>query len=169
MMKQIQLAGFLFLAIALISCGTTKKTGTTMTKNEEAQKQLEHFPKEKKGYKRYVILLPAKGAEEADLKVELMPGKVMPTDCNTRSLNGKIAEKDLQGWGYTYYEFSSNGTVVSTMMACPDSKKTERFVGARTEQIRYNSKLPVVVFVPDGYELKYRIWNAGGTSDAAVK
>ncbi|MCD2422005.1 serine protease inhibitor ecotin [Niabella pedocola] len=169
MMKKFQLAGFLFFAMALISCSTTKKTANTVERNEAAQKQLEHFPKEKKGYKRYVILLSEKGASESDLKLELIPGKVLPTDCNTRSLNGKIVEKDVQGWGYTYYEFSSNGTVVSTMMACPDGKKTEKFVGAKPEQLRYNSKLPVVVFVPDGYELKYRIWNAGNTADAAVK
>lgn len=169
-MKKFQLAGFLFLAMALISCSTTKKTGTTVVKNEDAQKQLEHFPKEKKGYKRYVILLPAKGnAAEADLKLELIPGKVMPTDCNTRSLNGKIVEKDLKGWGYTYYEFATNGTVTATMMACPDGKKVEKFVGARPEQIRYNSKLPVVVFVPEGYELKYRIWSAGEAADAFLQ
>ncbi|WP_018629537.1 ecotin [Niabella aurantiaca] len=168
-MKRFQLAGFLFIAMALISCSTTQKTGKTVVKNEEAQKQLEHFPKEKKGYKRYVILPPEKGSSEADFKLELIPGKVMPTDCNTRSLNGKIVEKDLRGWGYSYYEFATNGTVISTMMACPDGKKVEKFVRAKSEQIRYNSKLPVVVFVPDGYELKYRIWNAGSTTDAAVK
>jgi ecotin len=27
--------------------------------------------------------------------------------------------------------------------------------------INYNSKLPVVVYVPEGMDLKYRIWKAG--------
>ncbi len=139
-----------------------------MKTNEEAHQQLQHFPKEKKGYKRYVIELPAQKEEAADLKLELIAGKVMPADCNTRSLNGRMEEKELKGWGYNYYEFSTNGTVVSTMMACPDSKKTEKFIAARSELIRYNSKLPVVVFVPEGYTLKYRIWNAGNAAEAPV-
>ncbi len=27
--------------------------------------------------------------------------------------------------------------------------------------LRYNSKLPVVVYVPEGFEVRYRIWQAG--------
>lgn len=27
--------------------------------------------------------------------------------------------------------------------------------------VRYNSKLPVVVYVPEGVEVRYRIWSAG--------
>jgi ecotin len=26
--------------------------------------------------------------------------------------------------------------------------------------LRYNSKLPVVVYVPNGFEVRYRIWRA---------
>ncbi|ANH81040.1 ecotin [Niabella ginsenosidivorans] len=167
-MKKNQLVMFLGLVITLLSCGSSKKTVTTV-QNKDAESQLVHFPKAKPGFKRYVITVPASPAEEKELKLELIAGKVMPTDCNTRSLNGRLEEKTLQGWGYTYYEFKTNGTVVSTMMACPDNKKTDKFVEAKPELIRYNSKLPVVIFVPDGYEVKCRIWQAGASFEAAEK
>jgi len=49
------------------------------------------------------------------------------------------------------------------MMACPDGSKHSAFVaadlGANALQ-RYNSRLPIVVYVPKGTEVKYRIWQA---------
>ncbi|RQW83332.1 MAG: proteinase inhibitor I4 serpin, partial [Methylococcus sp.] len=39
-----------------------------------------------------------------------------------------------------------------------------RFVtlGGEPYLIRYNSKLPVVVYVPKGNEVRYRVWRADG-------
>jgi ecotin len=41
--------------------------------------------------------------------------------------------------------------------------KEERFItiGGDPFLIRYNSRLPVVVYVPKGVEVKYRVWSAG--------
>jgi len=36
----------------------------------------------------------------------------------------------------------------------------KQFVHGEPLQIRYNSRLPVVVYAPKGYEVRYRIWNA---------
>lgn len=51
------------------------------------------------------------------------------------------------------------------MMACPeDSKPQVKFVTANLGDAamqRYNSRLPIVVYVPQGVEVKYRIWEAG--------
>ena len=57
---------------------------------------------------------------------------------------------------------------MSTMMACPDNTTVEAFVPVRGEGtfLRYNSKLPVVVFVPEGFELRWRIWQAGAVQEA---
>jgi len=48
-------------------------------------------------------------------------------------------------------------------MACPEGEKTDQFVQVRGDGFlqRYNHKLPVVVYVPEGYEVRYRIWSAG--------
>jgi ecotin len=38
----------------------------------------------------------------------------------------------------------------------------ERFIAISGEPylIRYNSRLPIVVYVPEGVEVRYRIWKA---------
>ena len=51
-----------------------------------------------------------------------------------------------------------------TLMAVdPDAPKVARFIqlGGEPYLIRYNSRLPIVVYVPDGVEVRYRIWAAG--------
>ena len=37
---------------------------------------------------------------------------------------------------------------------------------AESTLVRYNSRLPVVVFVPEGMALRYRVWRAGAAQDA---
>ena len=120
---------------------------------------LKPFPAATDSLVRYVIKLEEK-ADEFAYKVELIPGKVMLVDCNRHGLNGKIEEKDLEGWGYNYYVFSSNGQVFSTQMMCFDPKE-EKFVSSQSLIVRYNSKLPIVIYAPKGYEIRYRIWEAG--------
>jgi ecotin len=45
----------------------------------------------------------------------------------------------------------------------PNALKVPRFVPLAGEPylIRYNSRLPVVVYTPTGVEVRYRIWSAG--------
>ena len=55
------------------------------------------------------------------------------------------------------------GGPVSTLMALPpDAAKTEAFVQVSGEGFmqRYNSQLPFVIDVPEGFEVRYRIWAA---------
>jgi ecotin len=44
----------------------------------------------------------------------------------------------------------------------PDAPKVERFItlGGEPRLLRYNSRLPLVVYVPDGVEVRYRFWRA---------
>ena len=51
-------------------------------------------------------------------------------------------------------------------MACPDNELIEKFVAAQGNFGRYNSQLPVVVFVPKEVELKYKVWKAHDTKVA---
>lgn len=45
-------------------------------------------------------------------------------------------------------------------MACQEPK-TEKFVSLRDNTLRrYNSRSPIVAYVPKGYEVRYRIWSA---------
>ena len=52
-----------------------------------------------------------------------------------------------------------------TLMAVdPNAPKVVRFItlGGDPYLIRYNSRMPIVVYVPEGVEVRYRIWTAGG-------
>jgi ecotin len=58
-------------------------------------------------------------------------------------------------------------------MACPPgTENSEKFVAVQGDGYlqRYNSKLPVVVYVPKGFEVRYRTWSAQpGTGVAEVE
>jgi ecotin len=125
---------------------------------------LDAFPEAAEGMERLVIQLPHKErGEEDDFKVELIPGKVMLTDgVNNVRLGVTISPQPLKGWGYTYYNVTGSDAVMSTMMAAPeDAQKVEQFVQGKSLFIRYNSRLPIVVYVPEGHAVRYRLWNAG--------
>jgi len=111
---------------------------------------------------RYVIELPA--LEDESLKqVELIIGKTVPTDgVNRHFFGGKITRETIQGWGYSYYELKAIGPMAGTLMAGPpDAPKVDTFVPVRhgVGLLRYNSKLPLVVYVPEGVEVNYRLWS----------
>ena len=132
--------------------------------------QLKAYPPAKDGMSRFVIELPHKErGEEDSFKVELIVGKVMLTDgVNQIRLGNKIERKVIKGWGYSYYEVAESGAAISTMMAAPEgAPKVKKFVKMAPLQIRYNSRLPVVIYVPKGYEVQYRIWSASETMEKA--
>ena len=161
-----QLAKIMLLAMALVSFAGVASAQSKKVM-EEREKLLSPYPQAEAGMVRHVIFLDKK-ADESLFKVEIVPGKVMNVDCNLHTLMGQLEEKDVQGWGYTYYNFTSNGQTRSTMMACNEPNK-DRFVSAQTQLVRYNSKLPIVVYAPEGYGIKYRIWKAGKTQAFPVK
>ena len=128
-----------------------------------APNPLDAFPAAQPGMQRVVIELPEKSRQqEGEFKVELITGKMMITDgVNLVRLGAHIDAQNLKGWGHTYYEVQPASHSLSTMMAAPEgSPKVEKFVSAPPILINYNSRLPVVVYLPDGYQLRYRIWEA---------
>lgn len=127
-----------------------------------ASDEMKPYPAAQDGYKRMVIHLQALADEDAN-KLELIIGKTMKVDCNRHRFGGQITEETAKGWGYPYYVLKSVTGPMSTLMACPpDQKEQEAFVQVRGDQalLRYNSKLPVVVYVPVDFEVHYRIWTA---------
>ena len=133
---------------------------------------LDAFPEAKEGMQRLVISLPGKqGSEEESLKVELIVGKEMLTDgVNRVRLANTIEAHTLKGWGYSYYEVTGSSEVMSTLMAPPEgAPKVQQFVAGAPVLVRYNSRLPIVVYVPAGLELRYRIWRAADTFNKAVE
>ncbi len=124
--------------------------------------QLKAFPSAENGMQRYVIVLPHKEREEEGAyKIEIIAGKNMLTDgVNQIRLASSIEAVPLTGWGYTYYEVTGKDLIMSTLMATPEgTRQVERFVRGESILISYNSRLPVVIYAPEGYEIRYRIWS----------
>lgn len=125
--------------------------------------ELKAFPVAKEGMERFVIVLSQKErGKEDSFKVEIIVGKEMFADgVNLVRLGNTIEPRSLNGWGYTYYEVTGSSEILSTMMASPEGvPMVKKFVTASPLQVPYNSRLPIVVYVPTGHEVQYRIWKA---------
>ena len=134
-----------------------------LTASTDIPSQLKAFPGATEGFNRLVIQLPHKQrGEEDNYKLELIAGKTMMTDgVNKLRLGSILDPQTLTGWGYTYYQVIGSDNVMSTMMAVPEGhQQVEEFVGGNPLLIRYNSRLPIVIYAPLGYEIRYRIWQA---------
>ena len=137
-----------------------------------AADNMKAFPPAGEGMVRHVLQLPPQ-ADESGFKLELIVGKTVETDAGNRYFfGGRIEEETIKGWGFTRYVVSDLGPLAGTLMAVdPNAPKVARFVtlGGAPYIIRYNSRLPVVVYVPKGVEVRYRIWTAGAEVKAIEK
>lgn len=148
-----------------------KKTGSVMLAllfiaalSIHAGDNMKAFPPAEEGMVRHVLQLPRQDDESA-FKVELMVGKTVHIDKeNNYFFGGKIERSSIPGWGFTKYTVGKLGPMAGTRMAVdPNAPKADRFItlGGEPYLIRYNSRLPVVIYVPEGVEVRYRIWSAG--------
>ncbi len=131
---------------------------------DEATDNMKAFPPAEAGMVRYVLKLP-KQEDESAFKVELQVGKTVQLDeANRYFFGGKIEEKTIEGWGFPRFVVSKLGPMGGTLIAVdPKAPKVDRFITLRGDPhlIRYNSRLPIVVYVPEGAEVRYRIWQVG--------
>ena len=116
------------------------------------------FAEAKEGYERFIVNVP-KSENDYDRRIELLIGKEMMVDCNHHSFSGEIKHMVLKGWGYSYLEVDNIQSGPTTLMACQEPEKL-KYIYIRDELRRYNSRMPMVIYVPKGYEVRYRIWNA---------
>lgn len=144
----------LLLSVLLIGA-----CASAMSQNDD----LKPWPAASAGESRHVIRLEAMD-DEANHSVELVIGKDLEIDCNRHWFGGKLERQVVSGWGYPLYRLTSVAGPASTMMACPGEERRSAFVAVNLEDpmLRYNSKLPIVVYVPDGFRVRYRTWSADG-------
>jgi ecotin len=130
------------------------------------------FPPAEEGMVRYVLKLPRQ-ADESAFKMELIVGRMVQVDeLNRYFFGGKIEMETIKGWGFPLYRVKKLGPMAGTLMAVdPNAPKVDRFVtlGVDPYIIPYNSRLPIVVYVPEGAEVRYRIWTAGAEVKAIEK
>lgn len=148
-----RMAALLLTALALLATG----------QGADIARELKAFPAAGEGMSRFVIILPPERDEEL-LKVQLLIGKTVKLDAQNRYFfGGRIESETIPGWGYERYVLKSLGLMAGTLMAVdPNEPKVGRFItlAGEPELLRYNSRLPLVVYVPDGVEVRYRIWRA---------
>lgn len=128
----------------------------------EFAEAMKPYPVADEGFVRTVFRIP-EIENEVDRKVEVIVGKTLMVDCNRVWFSGELERRVAKGWGYPYFVLSEVGGPASTMMACPpEQDQTEAFVQVQGGGFvqRYNSKLPVVTYVPEGFSVRYRIWVA---------
>lgn len=134
------------------------------------EQDLEPWPPAPAGETRFVIRLPAL-EDEASRRIELRIGKDLEVDCNRHWFGGKLEREVVVGRGYPMYRLVDVAGPASSMMACPEEEKRMAFVAINLDDpfVRYNSKLPIVVYVPEGFSVRYRVWSADNVmQDAPV-
>jgi ecotin len=155
----LRLACFVFLA--LLGCSSIHARPSDASSWQKA------YPAAEKGMKRIVIHLDAQ-KDEYSWKVELIVGKTVETDgVNRVALMGNIEEHTVQGWGYNFYkaQIKSDGMISTRIGVDPNMPKVKQFVTLMPHgPVRYNSRLPIVVYIPEGYEVRYRFWKAEETT-----
>ncbi|PTS77294.1 ecotin [Aeromonas sp. HMWF036] len=127
------------------------------------------FPAADVNQERVVIRLP-EVEKEADMMVELQVGKKMMVDCNVPRFAGNLEQHSVKGWGYNYLKLGKVSDPISTLMMCPDNQQKETFVQIYGQGffVNYNSKLPFVIYVPQEYEVRYRLWRADNLAQPAM-
>ena len=120
------------------------------------------YPAAPEGMERKVILLPHKerGIDD-DFRVELVVGRTVPTDgVNIHRFGGELDEVDIPGWGFSYYKVDGDLAQPASTRIAGTGETKPRFVPGPTRLVPYNSRLPLVVMVPTGCEVRYRLWRA---------
>lgn len=137
---------------------------------QEPRSSTSMYPAAKDGFTKYYIWLPTL-TNESDNQVEIVVGKNTMVDCNSAWYSGVLEEKSVQGWGYTYYEVNNVAGPMSTRMGCSESSDKEAFIQVIGDNylVRYNSKLPVVVYVPNDFEVQYKVWTTNSSLFEAEK
>ena len=160
-MRNLALASLAALAVTACATAPVVAQAPNAGQAANASDTLKAFPAATADQNRHVIQLPQVDNEE-DLKVELIIGQNQTIDCNHRTLGGEIQERTAEGWGYNYFVVPQITPGISTLMGCPSNSTREAFVTLSDRPlVRYNSRLPVVVYAPKNVELRYRIWRAG--------
>ncbi|MGI2037371.1 serine protease inhibitor ecotin [Shewanella frigidimarina] len=123
-------------------------------KPQEASKM---YPAPTEGMVQHVLTLPALN-DEQDYMLEVQIGQNKIVDCNKTKLIGEIDKKSLAGWGYVYYQVDKVMQGPTTKMMCTNAKSAEFIVLNEAMTLRYDSRQLKVFYLPEGTELRYRVW-----------
>lgn len=121
------------------------------------------YPDPKENEVRNVIWLK-KFRNEENYKIEIISFKKGVRDCNQTSYQTTLSRNTLEGWGYSYFTINNLDEInpVSTMLPCasPEIYLADIPVALTGSEsmLRYNSKLPLVIYAPKDIQVKVKIW-----------
>ncbi|CCD11599.1 unnamed protein product [Trypanosoma congolense IL3000] len=106
-----------------------------------------------------VLFLEEKPDEEENYRLQLIPGYATNDSAAPSTVSGVVREETIYGWGCNYYVVEL-GPRPTRRRSSQAFEKPTRFVPISSKHLlRYNSRLPVVVYLPKGVELRYRVWS----------
>ncbi|MDF5808014.1 ecotin family protein [Pseudomonas aeruginosa] len=118
------------------------------------------LPEGRCGFVRQVSTCRNKDAEDAfQGRDHRRPRPSRPT-ATSRRLGGELEGKHtLEGWGHSYYRLDKVSGPMSTIRPAPARRRSSASSrwSAKAFLLRYNSKLPIVVYAPKDFEVRYRI------------
>jgi len=169
-MKNSTYAVLLLTGVLFNGCQPSDMNDTQPSPQEtKSQKQIP-WPAPNSEQNRFIINLPTVQNSQSN-EVELIIGKDMKVDtCNQFFFGGSLQKETLQGWGYDYYVAKPTG-MTGTRRACLDNKQVTKFVQMHTRdnmKVRYNSKLPIVVYAPKDFKVSYKLWTQDNTLHTAT-
>lgn len=151
-MKKSTFITFFIVAYTLLSANISAQN--TMKPTKEAVDKLRIYPEKVGTLIRHYIYLK-KETNEILYSVEFFPGIYAKVDnCNKHFLGGEFKKHRIKDSELTYYVFYYESTH-TTARGCPEPS-TIQFVTGPKRLVRYDSRLPLVVYLPEGMELKYR-------------
>jgi len=135
---------------------------------------LSGYPAPAPGLQRWVIqpsgLLPKTSdplvsAHPLDWRIQLIVGQEVTLDCNLQRLSGPGMTMRMlpQATGKALFEVRRPLRVISIKKACPagaPEKRSFLSLGLQPYLVPYNSSWPIVVDLPKGAELRWRLWKA---------
>ena len=126
----------------------------------EALKALEAFPAAEEGQQRWLIWLSTDpdNTDESSLRVEVRVGLRTEVDgVNRYRLSGELHKRSVEGWGFDSYHYEGESQVASTRMSAKGVIAQSDSVWTASQLIRYNSRLPLVVYMPSHLHLSCRV------------
>lgn len=135
------------------------------------------YPPAGEGQKRIIFALePHEEQEERDsYMLQIFPGYEVDAaaDVDENTVTGNIEECSVEGYGYSYYRVKVDSAVAPEPA---HSTAPRRFVTvANLPMVAYDSRRPVVVYLPEDAQLRYSVWTSGkemvaaqGEEDAAA-
>jgi len=158
-MLQVKYLLIIGVSITLIGCQPLKSDAKHLDTTTNSNIRIP-WAKAKEGQTRYMIELTQKDDVD-NYEVELIVGKNVEVDnCNQFHFMGTLEKKSLQGWGYDYY-VANPTVIVGTKRACLNDKKVKKSIqmyDRKNMRLRYNTKLPIVVYVPNDFTVSYILW-----------